>query len=263
MAIAARYAGTCAVTGRDYPAGASIEKTKHGWALADQQTRDVLAIRETAPIRLKKGEGYGGVPYTVGEVVRDVWWEGASWPQERRQGLVLVQAAVAVYCNGDGMDRGVGDEYGYLYLAWGREATAEEAAPLLAREAAANERQRQAARVTEIATQIARDGTYPAPRDGALTLVGDSVLDTQDLYGGGQWFIIDANGAGPQNTPAIWFVRNNGRDGDDWASNNVMTGGAGAIGCWIAYDETIAAELRALHAALSRVSHSGAPTRNT
>ena len=30
----------------------------------------------------------------------------------------------------------------------------------------------------------------------------------------------------------VWFVLNNGADGDDWSANNVQTGGAGAIG-WV------------------------------
>lgn len=39
---------------------------------------------------------------------------------------------------------------------------------------------------------------------------------------------------------------NNGRDGDNWSRNNVTTGGAGAIGWRIPYDEAVACELREL-----------------
>lgn len=49
------------------------------------------------------------------------------------------------------------------------------------------------------------------------------VLDMQgpDIYGGGAWLHI----AGPD----LYYVRNNGMDGDDWSRNNYDTGGAGAI----------------------------------
>jgi hypothetical protein len=43
-------------------------------------------------------------------------------------------------------------------------------------------------------------------------------------YGGGEWVVIEPN------EKYFWYVINNGADGDDWRSNNVSTGGAGAIG---------------------------------
>lgn len=42
------------------------------------------------------------------------------------------------------------------------------------------------------------------------------------LYGGGEWFVI--------SDEYIWFIQNNGADGDLWTVNNIKTGGAGAIG---------------------------------
>ena len=51
---------------------------------------------------------------------------------------------------------------------------------------------------------------------------GQVVLDTQNIYGGGDWFVI--------GTDCLWYVKNNGMDGDNWSYNNVRTGGAGAIG---------------------------------
>lgn len=44
------------------------------------------------------------------------------------------------------------------------------------------------------------------------------------IHGGGEWVQIEPDGR------HFWYVRNNGADGDNWASNNVETGGAGAIG---------------------------------
>jgi hypothetical protein len=53
---------------------------------------------------------------------------------------------------------------------------------------------------------------------------GEVIWDTQNIYGGGDWFVASTD----QKT--IWYVKNNGADGDNWSYNNVRTGGAGAIG---------------------------------
>jgi hypothetical protein len=45
-----------------------------------------------------------------------------------------------------------------------------------------------------------------------------------DIYGGGRWFHI--------NGSDLYYVINNGADGDDWSRNNYHTGGAGAI-CYV------------------------------
>ncbi|MHA2642870.1 MAG: hypothetical protein V2G41_09505 [bacterium JZ-2024 1] len=42
-----------------------------------------------------------------------------------------------------------------------------------------------------------------------------------DIYGGGSWFHLTVT--------HLWYVVNNGHDGDDWSLNNYRTGGAGAI----------------------------------
>lgn len=53
---------------------------------------------------------------------------------------------------------------------------------------------------------------------------GMVLLDTQNIYGGGDWFV-----ASPDRK-TLWYIRNNGMDGDSWSNNNVRTGGAGAMG---------------------------------
>ena len=47
------------------------------------------------------------------------------------------------------------------------------------------------------------------------------MLDTFNSYGGGKKILDDGD--------CVWYVQNNGADGDDWACNNYRTGGAGAI----------------------------------
>jgi hypothetical protein len=63
-------------------------------------------------------------------------------------------------------------------------------------------------------------GRIPLRLTGTTVPIGNG----QTPYGGGQWFVLDADGA------HVWHVRNNGMDGDNWSHNNIVTGGAGAIG---------------------------------
>lgn len=69
---------------------------------------------------------------------------------------------------------------------------------------------------------------------------GTRLLDTATIYGGGDWFVIGSD--------HIWFIVNNGGDGDNWAHNNIRTGGAGAIGYRLPHDELLADRLRELAA---------------
>jgi hypothetical protein len=57
-------------------------------------------------------------------------------------------------------------------------------------------------------------------------------------WGGGEWWVIQESW--------IWYIRNNGFDGDDWGRNNVQTGGAGAIGVRVPFSEELAAQIRSL-----------------
>ncbi len=57
-------------------------------------------------------------------------------------------------------------------------------------------------------------------------------------WGGGEWWVIQESW--------IWYVRNNGFDGDDWGRNNIETGGAGAIGVRVQYSEELADKIKGL-----------------
>jgi len=63
-------------------------------------------------------------------------------------------------------------------------------------------------------------------------------LNPENAWGGGEWWVIQKEW--------IWYVRNNGFDGDDWGRNNVQTGGAGAIGVRVPFSEELAAQIREL-----------------
>ncbi len=60
----------------------------------------------------------------------------------------------------------------------------------------------------------------------------------QDASGRGRWFVV-----GPDY---VWAVQNNGRQDDDWAFNNVETGGPGAIGACVAADAELADSIKTL-----------------
>jgi hypothetical protein len=183
-----------------------------------------------APYTLGGGSGYGCDGWATGQTLTvDATRREKGWPE-----YVTVVRAGQQYFRADGLSFGVGDDAGYTYWANCREATREEIAAVAARIA-----QPQAvADAKKVVEDIARDirgrGEYPEPWQAPA---GERLIDTQDIGGGGSWFIV-----GPEG---IWFVRNNGADGDDWAHNNVRTGGAGGIGWRVPFDVGIAAALQA------------------
>lgn len=181
--------------------------------------------------RLGGSSGYGCRGWSQGEVVRNT-------PARVDQGdpeFLFVLSAEKRYVAEDGMSFGVGDESGYLYSALCRAATEEEAAPLAAKLAREKDLREAKKRVREISRKIQAEGEYPA---GAHDPEGERLFDTQNIYGGGDWFVV-----GPE---WIWFVENNGSDGGDWSRNNVRTGGAGAVGRRVPFDAALAGELREL-----------------
>lgn len=93
-----------------------------------------------------------------------------------------------------------------------------------AKQAEGQERARKIGEVEKVLQAIAQDirenGEYPEGRTDLRSYT--YLYDTQDIYGGGAYFVITET--------HIWYVKNNGRDGDDWSLNNVITGGAGGIG---------------------------------
>ena len=105
------------------------------------------------------------------------------------------------------------------------------------KEAARIERQRQheaEERQRAIATiekQIIKSGE--CPKECAYP-EGETLFDTGNIYGTGECFVIASD--------YIWYIRNNGMDGDDWSRNNLP----GAIAWRIPYDESVASKLRSL-----------------
>jgi hypothetical protein len=146
--------------------------------------------------------------------------------------IVRVLAQTAVFIPEDGESLGLPPDMdrGWRLTLHCRRATPEEAASIDAAEraeaeAAAHDRALEKARRTLFAPQ---DGECVTPPEGAsqMRLEGTRVKWREgfNIYGGGEELVVDEDGK------HIWWVVNNGHDGDCWAESNVMTGGAGAIG---------------------------------
>ena len=74
-----------------------------------------------------------------------------------------------------------------------------------------------------------------------MRVEGEKIQNPQNPenpWGGGEWWVIQDSW--------IWYIKNNGFDGDNWSVNNVQTGGAGAIGHRVPYSEELAAQIRGL-----------------
>lgn len=129
-----------------------------------------------------------------------------------------------------------GERGAYFYF---RDAAPEETEALGAKEV--RERQEAEARdarkqaIAALRAHIQSAGVRPG---GVHSPQGRRALDAQDAYGGGDWFVIGDD--------AIWYVRNNGSDGSAWEANNVVTGGAGAIGWRVPFSQAVADAIDAL-----------------
>lgn len=77
----------------------------------------------------------------------------------------------------------------------------------------------------------------PSPKGGLRVLTGETYGPGASSGGSGWWFVVS------KVANRIWYVQNNGADGDNWNSNNVRTGGAGAVGCWLPYQTELAAKI--------------------
>lgn len=115
-----------------------------------------------------------------------------------------------------------------------REATEEEISLFLEEEASKEEfkkRQEDIEKLSKIAKKIVREGD--APKEASPE--GLKLHEKIGLRGDGDYFVLGSDW--------IWYVLNNGADGDDFERSNIRTGGGGAIGWKIPYNEEIAQEI--------------------
>lgn len=165
---------------------------------------------------------------SVGEVFR----------HPKTQDIVVVTKVDSKYISEDGLSFGLPDDRGWVHILSLRKATDAEEATVIQEEAEVLSRSQKVQRIKSIIKHIQTHGKIPA---GKFKLPQpEIVLNERDLlYGGGEWVSLE-------DGKAIWYVRGNGADGDDWSRNNVLTGGAGAIGYRIPWDVELAAEIKGL-----------------
>jgi len=231
MTITAKYPGKCSKCGQAIQVGSQIEWEKGKGARHSHCPTVQAPVNDPNVIKISQGQGYGGREFKPGEVIRASWW-GEN--RERKEGILTVLSASKRYIRDDGMSFGVGDEQGYIFSAICRLATEQEAAPLLDQERKMAEKKAAKIRLEEIEGMIVKIGQQPRPADPQ----GEILMNTRNIYGGGDWWVIGAD--------FIWYIKNNGMDGDDWRLNNVRTGGAGAIGWMLPVSEypDLAEEIR-------------------
>lgn len=196
-------------------------------AASKEREREEKSEASKYPYVFSVGSGYGGREFKEGEVVRSPSANiGKGWPE-----YLYVLKAEKRYVREDGLSFGVGDDSGYIYTAYCREATADEAMPVIVQEQARLKKNEAKAEVDRMVAMFRREGQRPP---GANRVGGTWYLfrgANTVIVGGGEWFVVDGSD--------VWYVQNNGSDGADWSQNNVMTGGAGAIG-WRIRDKDIA-----------------------
>lgn len=216
--ITARFPGTCVRSGQRYEAGAQIARSADGYHLADRAAPE-------GDIKLHGGSGYGCDGWEVGQVVWHAEYdrESNTWVNGQP---VMITSAGSTYYREDGLSFGVGDDCGRVYRATARPATPEEAAPLLAEREAARLARTERTDLERGVRALAQAEDHDTPKGGSLRPEGRrlKIGEGFTLYGGGEELVLDADGQ------HLWHLQNNGGDGDNWGSNNVRTGGAGAIG---------------------------------
>ena len=88
-------------------------------------------------------------------------------------------------------------------------------------------------RFFEVKNAIISAGEIP---EGMHQVEGEVLVNSMTAYGTGSCFVItDAH---------IWYIQNNGMDGDAWERNNVRTSGAGAIGWRVTFSQELADKIK-------------------
>ena len=192
--------------------------------------KDTETGKTIGKIQRSSGYDYAG-PYVVGEVLN-----------HPKHGIVTVESVSQKYFKYDGLSFGVGEDSGYIYSAKVRAPTLQEASDYNRKKADAELKRSQDKRVSKIGNTIMDKGEMPYFGKGnngtQITgkIEGKTILDTSNIYGGGNSFVLD------DDNETVWYVRNNWSDGDDWSRSNV-TGGIG----WKLKDSGLYKELQELH----------------
>jgi hypothetical protein len=227
----------------------SLEDAKKAAEAKKQaEYRKRLGGYEGPVINVAYGSGYLDEPLYKDTVIRNPNKFLGIKGDEEPDYLYVIYAESRYYPE-DGMSFGVGDESGYVYSAITRPATEEEAAPLVAEDKLKEEKRKAFKERKQVVDYIKKNGDRPGFKEGEEVSADGEEYATHrgdlKIYGGGDWFLID-------DKKWIWYIQNNGADGDNWSWNNVRIGGAaGAIGWRIPYDKDIAEKILQIHNVLN------------
>ena len=188
--------------------------------------------------RIGGGEGHGWRPMHPGQVLRNPHLDPRAWnqgvkPDAALPEILTVVSATQHYYGADGERFGVGAERGHVFQAVVRAATPTEAAPLRQRDRGEHARQGAMAQADKLSRMVRETGERPS---GMHSPQGQRLLDTQTLFGGGDWWLID------REAGWIWYVRLRGSEGPGWSEHNIDTHG-GATGWRVPYDAELARTL--------------------
>lgn len=201
-----------------------------------QKERERTGGFEGKTYDLYGGSGYRHSGWKRGDVIRNSKEKIAKGEPE----YLYVLSASSEYFREDGLSFGVGDDQGYLYRAKAREATAEEAKPVIETRQKKADQDESKTKLNSIAKLIQDKGERP---QGNSNIAEGDEYDMSTggvrIVGGGEWFKVGKD--------YIWYVKNNGGDGDMWSYNNIRTGGAGAIGWRVPYTKELADEIKKNH----------------
>lgn len=237
MTIIAKYRGKCSKCGCEIQPGDKIEwesgKSAYHTKCPTQKKVEEKSANTNAvdTINIRRGSGYGGMPFVVGKFVWNKNRDGSV------QGVIVVSVSQK-YFRDDGMSFGVGDDRGYAYYADCRLANQEEIQKSIDSMHGVALEFNRTRKIADLFKKIQKEGEYP---QGQFTLTAEEFFETghdQRIYGGGAWMVIQDG--------FVWAVQNRGADGDDWGHNNVVTGGAGAVGCRVPATDDLLAYIAAL-----------------
>lgn len=167
-----------------------------------------------------------GDHFPVGHVFRD-----------RKSGKVLTVLDVkSQYYPEDGLSFGLSDDRGWMHTIYAGPPQPQDAATFETKETAARKlrelKLKASKRRDDIEKYVRQHGETPQlghhPKGDHLCTTGEKSIP----YGGGNWFVAEPD--------ALWFVQNNGHDGDDWSINNIP----GSVGWRIPKDQRLVDELK-------------------
>lgn len=223
--------------------GKLIEKERAVWEKDEaehelqQQQEQIQNLEETRNGYKTFKRPY--TPYKVGEVLE--FKDESVWVVTRLKDKLWLDVEDALSFGGVSLYHRMTKGNGWVYWALARPATETEleASGVPQRQKERNTQRNKGQAALEISKFVQKKGTIPAgnhrvPLGNALYTFSPHLIP----YGGGGWVVQDGKD--------VWYVQNNGSDGDSWDQNNVITGGAGAIG----WKHTLTPELQTLLDAL-------------